>query len=148
MLLHAPWAGRAWLQGAAVLDGFAGSGAMGLEALSRGAGFCTFIEQDRAALAAIAGNIALLDAAKQTRVIAADMRRPPPGTPQALIFLDAPYGKDLLPASLVALRATAWLAPGSLVVAELGRLDSVPNRESLLTNKVYGAARVVAWREI
>ena len=58
MLLHAPWGGRATIDGARVLDVFAGTGAFGLEALSRGAAFATFIEQDRAALVALRANIA------------------------------------------------------------------------------------------
>ena len=58
MLLHAPWGGRDRVEGAAVLDAFAGTGALGLEALSRGAATATFIERDRAALAALRANIA------------------------------------------------------------------------------------------
>ena len=67
MLLHAPWGGRDAVEGARVLDVFAGTGALGLEALSRGAAFATFIEQDRAALAALRANIATLRAAGRCR---------------------------------------------------------------------------------
>src|SRR5271165_7315288 len=72
MLLHAPWGGHDAIEGAHVLDVFAGTGALGLEALSRGAAFATFIEQDRAALAALHANIATLRAADRTAVLAGD----------------------------------------------------------------------------
>lgn len=146
-LLHAPWGGRAAIEGAEVLDGFAGSGALGLEALSRGAARATFIEQDAAACAAIRANIAALGAGDRAALLVADMLAPPPGRPQGCVFLDPPYGKDLLPPSVAALRRAGWLGPGSLVIAEIGRLDSVPEGESILTNRSYGAARVIVWRE-
>ncbi len=147
ILAHAPWAGGALLEGAAVLDGFAGSGALGLEALSRGATTVTFIEQDRAALAALRRNIESCAAQTETRIIAADMTRPPPGPPQDVIFLDPPYGKDLLPPSLRGLRQAGWLAPGTLVVAEFGRLDPAPDSGAILAQRVHGAGQMIAWRE-
>src|SRR6185437_3628839 len=65
MLLHAPWGGRALIEDARVLDVFAGTGAFGLEALSRGAAHATFVEHDRAALAALRANIAACRAEKR-----------------------------------------------------------------------------------
>ena len=70
MLMHAPWGGRALLEDAQVLDGFAGTGALGLEALSRGAAHVTFVEKDRAALAALRANIAACRAAERCAVVA------------------------------------------------------------------------------
>jgi 16S rRNA (guanine966-N2)-methyltransferase len=145
MLLHAPWAGRDVVEGATVLDAFAGTGAMGLEALSRGAAQAVFMEQDRAALAALRANIAACDAAG--RVLACDVLRPPAGSACGIIFLDPPYGKDLLPVSLGALRKAGWLGPGSLIVAEIGRLDSVTEYGTLLAQRVHGAARIIVWRD-
>jgi 16S rRNA (guanine966-N2)-methyltransferase len=90
MLLHAPWGGREVVVGAAVLDAFAGTGALGLEALSRGAARATFLERDPAALAALHANIAACRAEQRATVLAADATRPPPGTPCSLVFLDPP----------------------------------------------------------
>src|SRR3954470_15975250 len=72
MLLHAPWGGRDLIQGAVVLDVFAGTGAMGVEALSRGAARCVFVESDPAALQALRANIAACKAGDSCRVVAAD----------------------------------------------------------------------------
>ena len=71
------WAGPGAVRGARVLDAFAGTGALGLEALSRGAVHATFIERDRAALAALRANVAVVGTAAE--VLNADARRPPPG---------------------------------------------------------------------
>lgn len=145
-LLHAPWAGRVCVEGATVLDVFAGTGAMGLEALSRGAARAVFVEQDRAALAALRANIAACRAEDRCQVLAMDIARVPAGQAASLIFLDPPYGKNLIPLALARLRATGRIAPGALVVAETGRddpaLDAAP-----LAERTHGAARVTIWRE-
>jgi 16S rRNA (guanine966-N2)-methyltransferase len=143
MLLHAPWAGRASIEGAAVLDAFAGTGALGLEALSRGAARAVLIERDRTALAALRANIAACKAEARCTVLPADATRPPPGQPCALAFLDPPYGQALVPAALAALAAAGWLAPGALLVAETGRDEPPPwPRETLLAERAHGAARL------
>jgi 16S rRNA (guanine966-N2)-methyltransferase len=147
MLMHAPWGGRALLEGARVLDGFAGTGAMGLEALSRGAAFATFIESDRAALALLRANLAVCGALDRSRVLAGDVLRVPRGTGQALVFLDPPYGNNLLPAAETALRHAGWIARGTVVVSESGHLDSTPNYGDILAERLHGAARVIVWRE-
>lgn len=121
MLTHAPWAGREFLHGARVLDAFAGTGALGLEAISRGAAQAIFIERDRAALAALRANIAACRAEAETRVIAGDATRPPRAdAPCTLVFLDPPYGQGLVPRAVEALRAAGWIAPGAILCAELG----------------------------
>jgi 16S rRNA (guanine966-N2)-methyltransferase len=145
MLWHAPWAGREKLDGARVLDAFAGTGALGLEALSRGAAQATFIEPDRAALAALRRNIATLEEEDRARVIPVDATRPPPAAaPCGLLLLDPPYGKDLVPRALAALQAGGWIAPGALVVAEVAKADALetPGFETL-AERAHGAARVV-----
>ena len=144
-LMHAPWAGRAAIEGARVLDAFAGTGALGLEALSRGGAHATFIERDRTALAALRANIAACRAEARCTVLAADALRPPPGPAQTLLFLDPPYGAGLVPPSVAALTAAGWARPGTLVVAELGRDDPLPVPHPL-DDRIQGAARVVAWR--
>ena len=148
MLWHAPWAGRERVEGAAVLDAFAGTGALGLEALSRGAAQATFIEPDRAALVALRRNIATLDEAARARVIAGDATRPPPApAPCSLLLLDPPYGKDLVPRALGALGAAGWIAPGALVAAEVAKADplDLPGYETL-AERAHGAARLVVLR--
>ncbi len=146
MLLHAPWGGNDAIEGARVLDAFAGTGALGLEALSRGAAHATFIENDRAGVTALRANIARLDAGDRTRIIAGDALAPPRAiTPCTVIFLDPPYGKGLLAHSLAAMTAAGWLAPGTLVAAETGRAEHAPTC-SPLAERLYGAARISFWR--
>ncbi|MCU0887173.1 MAG: 16S rRNA (guanine(966)-N(2))-methyltransferase RsmD [Rubritepida sp.] len=143
MLWHAPWAGRARVEGAIVLDAFAGTGALGLEALSRGATHATFLEQDRAALAALRANVAACGA--EARVLAADATRPPRAPhPCTLLFLDPPYGAGLVAPALAALDAAGWIAPGALVCAELGPRDAPPGtRFAPLAERTHGLARLL-----
>lgn len=143
MLWHASWAGREVVEGAQVLDAFAGTGALGLESLSRGALAATFIEKDRAALAALRTNIAACKA--QGTVIAGDATKPPRAlTPATLILLDPPYGANLLPPALEALDAAGWIAPGALVCTELGECDPLPEtRFTPLDDRRHGKARLL-----
>jgi 16S rRNA (guanine966-N2)-methyltransferase len=147
-LLHAPWGGRAVLEGVCVLDAFAGTGALGLEALSRGAGQAVFIEPDRAALAALRANIAACRAEAETTVIAGDATRPPAGRACGLVFLDPPYRQGLVARALGALRSGGWLAPGALLVIETAadEPEPVPDLGGLLASAVHGAARIGIFR--
>ena len=144
MLQHAPWGRR--LDGLTVLDAFAGTGALGLEALSRGAAVAWFIERDRAALAALRANVAACQPA-QAHVLAADVLHPPPGTLCDLVFLDPPYGQGLLPRALSALRNAGWLAPAALLVAEAADGET-PSLGALLAERSHGAGRVTIWRSV
>jgi 16S rRNA (guanine966-N2)-methyltransferase len=145
MLMHAPWA-EAAVRNAAVLDVFAGTGALGLEALSRGAASAVFIESARPALEALRANIAACEATGFCRVLAGDARMPPRGTPRDLVFLDPPYGQGLVPLALEALRAAGWLAPHTLILAEVGAAEPPPAASVLLAERRFGAARIYAWR--
>jgi len=145
MLMHSPWATGA-LRDAHVLDVFAGTGAMGLEALSRGAARASFIENARPALAALRANIAACKAEEMTQVFAADVRKPPRGEAAGLVFLDPPYGKDLVPAALSALAASGWIAPAALIVAEVSADEPPPVDTELLAERSFGAARFCIWR--
>lgn len=142
MLLHAPWGGRDVIAGAAVLDAFAGTGALGLEALSRGAGHATFLERDRAALATLRANVASCGAGCRARVIEADATRPPPGTPCALVFLDPPYREGLAERALPALAHAGWLAPAALLVVETARDEAAALPGTPLAERTHGAARL------
>ncbi|WP_135468305.1 16S rRNA (guanine(966)-N(2))-methyltransferase RsmD [Crenalkalicoccus roseus] len=148
MLWHAPWGGREAIEGARVLDAFAGTGALGLEALSRGAAHATFLETHRAALAALRANIAVCGESARSTVLAADATRPPPApAPCALVFLDPPYGKGLLARALPALAAAGWIAPGALVSAECGAGEAVALPGfAPLAERAHGAARLVILR--
>jgi 16S rRNA (guanine966-N2)-methyltransferase len=143
-LMHAPWAGRAAIEGARVLDAFAGTGALGLEALSRGGAHATFIENSRAALATLRANIAACRAEARCTVLAADALHPPHGARCSILFLDPPYGADLVPQAVTALAAAGWIGQGTLIVAEVGRDDPAPV-PAPLDDRTQGAARVVAW---
>jgi 16S rRNA (guanine966-N2)-methyltransferase len=146
MLLHAPWGGRSCVEGAVVLDVFAGTGAMGLEALSRGAERAVFIERDRAALATLRGNIAACRAGDRAEILGHDFTNVGAGRAASLVFLDPPYGHGLVPLALVHLRAVGRIAPEALVVAELGR-DEAGFGVELLAERAHGAARLCIWRE-
>ncbi|MEM8823405.1 MAG: 16S rRNA (guanine(966)-N(2))-methyltransferase RsmD [Pseudomonadota bacterium] len=124
------------LEGLRVLDVFAGTGALGLEALSRGAAEATFLESGRVALGLLRKNIGLLDA--QARIVARDTRRPGTGTPHDLVFLDPPYEKGLGEAALAALRDEGWLAPGAMVVWEEGSPPLVPPFLTQIDQRQYG----------
>ncbi len=107
--------------GARVLDLFAGTGALGLEALSRGAAYALFVEEAVAARGAIRTNIEALNLTGRTRVFRRDATRlGPAGTvaPFSLVFADPPYGKGLGEQALASALAGGWLRPGALIVLE------------------------------
>jgi 16S rRNA (guanine966-N2)-methyltransferase len=146
MLIHAPWAGPEIVEDASVLDAFAGSGALGLEALSRGAAHVVFLENDRAALAALRANIAAYGAQDRCRVLTVDVLTAPLGSACGLVFLDPPYGADLVTRAVARLRSAGWIGPGTLLVAETGRGETLPLPGRLLSERVHGAARISVWK--
>jgi 16S rRNA (guanine966-N2)-methyltransferase len=147
ILEHAPWSPG--LRGARVIDLFAGSGALGLEALSRGAAWCLFVETDPEARGAIRGNaeaLGLFGATRIHRRDATDLGPKPAadGAPFDLAFLDPPYGLGLGDKALAELAAGGWLADGAVVVFERGRGEPAPAVAGfeILDARDYGAARV------
>jgi 16S rRNA (guanine966-N2)-methyltransferase len=109
------------VEGARVVDLFAGSGALGFEALSRGADFALFVDNGSEARALLRGNVEALALGGVTRVWRADATRlgkAPAGPPFTLAFLDPPYDKGLAGPALAALVVGGWLAPGALIVVE------------------------------
>jgi 16S rRNA (guanine966-N2)-methyltransferase len=132
-----------------VLDAFAGTGALGLEALSRGAARATFLERDRAALGALRANVRACGA-ETARVFEADAFRPPPAREAAnLVFLDPPYGQGAPARALDALGAAGWIEAGALVVVETARDEEVATAGALLVERRHGAAclRVFLWSD-
>ncbi|MFW6413414.1 MAG: 16S rRNA (guanine(966)-N(2))-methyltransferase RsmD [Oceanicaulis sp.] len=120
-LAHAPWAPV--LEGARVLDLFAGSGALGLEAISRGAVFALFVETEAAARGAIRTNVEALQlygCTKLHRRDATDLGKKPEkvGAPFDIAFLDPPYGKGLGERALETLASGGWLKSGAIAVLE------------------------------
>jgi 16S rRNA (guanine966-N2)-methyltransferase len=109
------------ITGARVLDLFAGTGALGLEALSRDAAFVLFVDDGAEARALLRGNVEALGAGGATRVFRRDATRlgaAHPVEPFSLVFLDPPYGRGLAEKALASARDGGWLAPGALVVVE------------------------------
>lgn len=108
-------------EGCRVLDLFAGSGALGLEALSRGAKYCLFIDDDTGARAAIWRNVESLGLTGVTKIWRRDAATLGPAgniTPFDLVFCDPPYGKGLGETALAAAAAGGWAAPGAIAVLE------------------------------
>ena len=132
------------IAGARVLDLFAGTGALGLEALSRGAAQVAFVEEGAVALTLLRRNVALLRAEAQVEVIRRDATRlgPVRGAGYGLVFVDPPYGKGLGEAALLAAEIGGWLAPGAIVVWEEGVAALPPAGFALLDRRRYGATVV------
>src|SRR3954467_14506296 len=109
------------VEGARVLDLFAGTGALGLEALSRGAAFVLFVDDGAEARALLRGNVDALGAGRATKVYRRDATRLGPAHPMepfSLAFLDPPYGRGLAGQALVSARDGGWLTPEGLIVIE------------------------------
>jgi 16S rRNA (guanine966-N2)-methyltransferase len=134
------------LAGARVLDLFAGTGALGLEALSRGAARATFVDSGATALALIARNIAKSRTEGDTLVVPRDATRLGPGTPHDLVFLDPPYGRGLGEAALAAAREGGWLAPEALIVWEERAPMPPPEDFTPLESRRYGGTHVTFLR--
>jgi len=135
--------------GAVVLDAFAGTGALGLEALSRGAGEAVFFEQNPEALAVLRKNVASLGESTRAHILPYDATRPPrAGVRCAVAFLDPPYRSGLAATALGAIEAAGWLTPEALVVIESGgREETMPLAGfTRIDKRNYGAARLVFLR--
>jgi 16S rRNA (guanine966-N2)-methyltransferase len=135
---------RVELAGAVVVDCFAGSGALGFEALSRGAAEVTFIENHPDSLAAIKANLSMLG--ETAEIVRGDATKPPPSRrPCTLAFLDAPYHSDLSASCLLALARQNWLAPEALCIVEVAAKEdfTAPDGFAAVDERVYGAAKLV-----
>jgi 16S rRNA (guanine966-N2)-methyltransferase len=138
-------------ESARVLDVFAGSGALGIEALSRGARFACFVEMNRAAAALIARSLGELGVSRaRTMVIAQDAAgalAKQPKTPYDVVFVDPPYREDLAGKTLAQLSRRGHVAPGGIVLAEIDAAEQVaaPVDFRLDTEKTYGQTRICIW---
>ena len=132
------------LPGAArVLDLFAGTGALGLEALSRGAVHCTFVESGRVGQRLIRENLAKARRVGDAALLTCDARRLPPAeAPAGLVFLDPPYGKALGGPALASAQAQGWIGPETLIVwEEAAPQDPVPGT-ALADRRRYGDTHI------
>ncbi len=147
VLAHADWSPG--IEGRRVLDLFAGSGALGLEAMSRGAAFALFVETDAPARGVIRDNIEALGLFGTTRIHrrdATDLGMKPAGLgdPFDLVFLDPPYGKGLGERALARLGDGGWITADAVMVLEVGA-DETPRVAAFetLDERSYGAAKVL-----
>ena len=136
------------LEGARIVDLFAGTGALGLEALSRGARYCLFVDDAAASRALIRENVealGLTGASKIWRRDAAHLGALDTLQPFDLAFLDPPYRKDLIQPALAGLRDGGWLKAPALVVAEMAEEESLPSTEGyeVMDDRTHGDTRVV-----
>ena len=130
-----------------VADLFAGTGALGLEALSRGAAFATFVESDSAAAAAIHKNISALGASDHAQLIRGSALSLPRATPFDLILADPPYAAGSGTAAVEAVLAASWLAEGGWMSVETARGDRVdPSGLELAAERNVGSARLTLLR--
>jgi 16S rRNA (guanine966-N2)-methyltransferase len=153
ILTHNDFGGSFALEGARVADLFAGTGALGLEAISRGAQFCLFVDDSAESRALIRTSVeafALTGASKIWRRDATDLGPMSPGSggPFDLVFLDPPYRRNLVAPALASLAKGGWLAPGALVVAETAEDEIAPSTDgfALLDTRIYGDTRVMFLR--
>lgn len=137
------------LDGAAVADVFAGTGAMGIEAISRGSRFCLFVEDATEARALIRKNVEAFHLTGVTKIWRRDATELGPmgansGGPFDLVFLDPPYRKNLIAPALAALRSGGWLVKNAILVAECAADEDIPGTDgfTVLDDRIYGETRV------
>ena len=140
--------------GTRVLDLFAGSGSLGIEALSRGADLAWFVDKNPRAVACLKGTLADLRVESgRFRVFGADLLKilaRPAQEPFDVVFIDPPYGFDLLPPALHKAASGGWIAPDGFVLAEVeGRCDldgQIPAQLTPQADRLYGQTRIMLWQ--
>lgn len=139
------------LEGVRVIDLFAGTGALGIEALSRGAAYCLFVEENADARALIRRNVEAFGLAGETRIFRRDATDLGPAASRdryGLAFLDPPYGRGLGELALKSLASGNWLADGAIAVLEerTGFTPELPGEFSLLDRRSWGETDVIFLR--
>jgi 16S rRNA (guanine966-N2)-methyltransferase len=134
------------LEDLAVADLFAGSGALGIEALSRGAATCLFVEQDRAAVDALKANLAKLDARGDVRATSVLALGPAPA-PLDLIMMDPPYGTGAGIVALDKLARLGWVSPATWISIETAKQEEIAHPGFTVdATRVHGKARLTLLR--
>ncbi|HEX3808156.1 MAG TPA: 16S rRNA (guanine(966)-N(2))-methyltransferase RsmD [Rhizomicrobium sp.] len=153
ILHHNSFASDFTLEGARVADLFAGTGALGIEAISHGASFCLFVDDSAESRGLIRNNVEALNLTGVTKIWRRDATdlgpmSPGSGGPFDLVFLDPPYRKGLIDPALCALHGGGWLAPGALLMAEMATDEPAPQERGFaqLDERNYGETRVVFLR--
>ncbi len=147
ILLHASWAPD--FKGLAVLDVFAGTGALGLEALSRGAAQVNFIENNPAALGILKQNITRYGAGDAAKILQINAVKPVRAAAQFdLVFLDPPYGQQLGHDAVLALQRNGWTHDKTLFVIEMATAtpENTPQGFTELDRRSHGKSTVAFWR--
>ena len=139
------------IEGARVLDLFAGTGALGIEALSRGAAFTLFVDDGAEARALLRENVATLGLGGTSRIFRRDATKLGPAHPVdpfALAFLDPPYGKGLAEQALASARAGGWFVPDALIVVEEAKKSAfaVPEGFAEIERRAYDDTEFVMLR--
>lgn len=154
ILAHRDFGTGFTLEGAKVADLFAGTGAMGIEAVSRGAAYCLFVEEAAEARALIRQNVEALALTGVTKIWRRDATDLGPlgagaGGPFDCVFLDPPYRKGLLTPALASLRG-GWLSPHAVIVAEIAADEDDPSTEGfeILDDRNHGETRVLTLRAV
>ena len=136
------------LENIAVADLFAGTGALGIEALSRGARFCLLVDEDAESRALIRENVEALGLTGATKIWRRDATDLGPlgagaGGPFGLVFLDPPYRKNLIPPALKSLKDGGWLTPNALLVAETSKGEKIETEGfTILDVRDYGETEI------
>jgi 16S rRNA (guanine966-N2)-methyltransferase len=148
LLAHGDYGDPPPPEGRRVLDLFAGTGALGLEALSRGAVEAAFVDHGAKALALLRRNVARLEVEDAARVVSRDATRlgRNPGAPFDLVFLDPPYARGLGEKAMASALAGGWVAPGALVVWEEGVGQIPPPGLTRLDARRYGGTMIAIFR--
>jgi len=150
LLAHGDYGDPPPPEGRRVLDLFAGTGALGLEALSRGAARAVFIDDFASARALIRQNIDTLGVIGQTRIWRRDATRLGPcrGEPFDLIFADPPYGSELGVKALTSAHEGGWIAPGAIIVLEHATAEAAPTADWLIPvdERCYGETAITIFR--
>ncbi len=141
---------RGLVEDAVVIDAFCGTGALGLEALSQGAAFCTFIDKHKPSLELARRNIASLKEEGRSKILLADATRmaarPDTTPPATLVFLDPPYGKGLIVPAIAAFDTNGWLDRNAVIVLEAAASETDWNDLSaeyaLLLERRYGETMI------
>jgi len=149
ILMHNDFGSGFTLEGARAADLFAGTGALGIEALSHGAAFCLFVDDNAESRGLIRTNVEALNLTGVTKIWRRDATDLGPmaagaGGPFDLVFLDPPYRKDLIAPALASLRDGKWLSPNALAVVESAEDEILPPTDGfeLASERVYGETRV------
>ena len=146
ILLHNPLFGPKVLLDKTVLDVFAGTGALGLEALSRGAQSVTFIENNKETLPILYANLKAFDL-PPTCVVEQDVGtlKPNPSAPFDLIFMDPPYHQGLILPGLIQLESKGWIGKEGVILIELAKDEvlDLPSFLSLEIERLSGAAKIL-----